>query len=89
MTKIDHDAALELAEAYISWWNRSAAPIKSEYATLLARAYIDLRAERELLLAVAEAADNFLTENKAQCGGRIEVGEYDTLMDKVTAWRER
>jgi len=49
MTKIDHDAALELAEAYISWWNRSAAPIKSEYATLLARAYIDLRAERDLL----------------------------------------
>ena len=56
MTKLEHEAALELAEAEIAWWTRSASSIKSEYGTLLANAYIDLLAERQMLMAVAETA---------------------------------
>ena len=83
MTKIDYCAAKNFASEAIAYRLHDGDVMK------LARAYLNLHAEHKLLVAVAEAADNFLTENEKQCGGRVEVGEYDTLMDKFAVWWRR
>lgn len=77
MTKIDHDAAETFAAKLLH---------ESE-AMQLARAYIDLRAERELLVVVAEAADSLSTSGP--CITFACKCAVCRLESAIKAWRER
>ena len=88
MNKLEHEAALELAEAEIAWWTRSASSIKSEYGTLLANAYIDLLAERQMLMAVAETAQSALGINCLDYRGADKGCKHCLTAKAIAAWRK-